>query len=100
MRTTQQQLEQALKGNQGDDISLLAQEVVEIIGINLDPAEFYEYLHDYSRDKLYGEYGLDADELEVLEDAFAEVEQEALGQTDINISKVKATELYKQYIAL
>jgi hypothetical protein len=84
--------------NQGDDISLLAREVAKIIGINLDPAEFYEYLHDYSRDKLYGEYGLDADELEVLEDAFAEIEQEAVGQTNINTSKVKATELYKQYI--
>mgnify|MGYP003639761075 CR=1 FL=1 len=84
--------------NESAYINTLARELAKIIGSQLDPAEFYEYVHDYSMDKLYGEYGLDADDIDILEDAFAEIEQEALGQTNINTSKVKATELYKQYI--
>ena len=84
--------------NESAYINTLARELAKIIGSQLDPAEFYEYVHDYSMDKLYGEYGLDADDIDILEDAYAEIEQEAVGQTSINISKVKATELYKQYI--
>jgi len=70
--------------NQGDDISILAREVAKIIGMFLDPNEFYEYLRYYLKQSS------DAEQLKVLEDAFSEIEQ----------ADVKDTELYKQYIAL
>mgnify|MGYP003672325687 FL=1 len=79
-------------------INSIAREIAKIIGSQLDPDEFYEYLRDYSKDGLNGEYGLDAEDLEIIEDAFDEVEQEALGQTNLNSSKIRSTELYKQYI--
>ena len=70
--------------NQGDDISILAREVAKIIGMFLDPNEFYEYLRYYLKQSS------DAEKLKVLKDAFSEIKQ----------SNVKDTELYKQYIAL
>ena len=101
MKTIHQQLKEAItpRVNESADINSLAREVAKIIGSQLDPAEFYEYVHDYSMDKLYGEYGLDEDDIDVLEDAYAEIEQQGLTNTNKpNTSAVRATELYKQYI--
>jgi hypothetical protein len=76
----------------------LAKDVAELIGKKLDPMSFYEYLEDYSKDQPNGEYGFDEDQLTTLIIAFEEIEQEALGMTDLNTSKVKSSKLYKAYL--
>ena len=78
----------------------LAKDIADLIGKKLDPASFYEYLQDYSKDEPYGEYGFDEDQLDTLIDAFSEIDQEGLGMTDLNTSKVNSSKLYKAYFIL
>ena len=103
MSTIQQQLKEAITPQVNEvtnDVELLAKDIAILIGSKLSPAEFYEYLHDYSQMRSYlDRHGFDADEIEKLEDAFAEIEQQGLTNNhQPNTSAVKATELYKAYI--
>tara|TARA_R110000751_G_scaffold7578_6_gene30794 strand:+ start:549 stop:872 length:324 start_codon:yes stop_codon:yes gene_type:complete len=79
-------------------LDLIARNVAKIIGSKLEPAEFYENLHDYFKDGINGEYGLDHEDMLHIEDAWAEIQQEGLLQVNINTSEVRDSEMYKQYI--
>ena len=101
MKTIHQQLKEAItpQVNESADINSLAREVAKIIGSQLDPAEFYEYLEDYSNDEPNGEYGFDKDQLDALVDAFSEIDQQGLGNNiQLDASEVRESPLYKAYL--
>ena len=85
----------------------LAPELANIIGSQLDPTNFYEYLKDYAGSRLSGlsgpnaenEYKFHEDELDIIEAAFLEIEQQGLSDNNLpNTSEIKASPLYKEYL--
>ena len=69
--------------------------LTQIITTGLSPQEFYEYLEEYSEDTL-GLFGFDEAEQELINKSWDEVKQHGL--FNLNISKIKDTQAYKEYI--